>query len=507
MDKSQFTMMIRRFFLPVLVVLSISMGIEAQNAPPDYSMPDFVLEPGSSVYDVAYSPDGTTLASASGQVVTLWDTARGDVLQTLPTENNVRRVAITPEGSRIIAAVEPDQLYVWDVYNNYSSDITSFPYEIIDFAVAPNANTLALILDQGDGNYSRIVGMSDLTALRSGNVELRELSANVDKLGDWSSLEFDPTGRYLAVGVWHPMPNTGYETPDEASVYIWDTHQNSAPRRYYAEFEAPITDVQFSSDGTSLLAGSWTLLNWNVANGEMAYHVLDGVDETGLAVGGDFVASAEMTLMPESELERARTRVTLRNWETGETLARFQREGPPLQMDGFSGGPYNLIRVPIAMRSDGTQLAIVDRDGVISLWNLENLITAELENSVNIVAYCDQMNQNPPIVTATQPVTILWSWYAVTIPQVWDHRASAIYEVALDGQAITYYSASPIRRDHANDNHWTVYYRANVGTLEAGVHTITYRVTWRNPISDGLAEFGPGSAEEENTGQCQFTVQ
>ena len=496
--------MIKRFFWFMLFVVSTPLVMAQQNTPPHYSTPNLTLDPGNPVSDLAYNPDGSVLAAASGQQVTLWDTATGELLRMLPTENNVRRLAFTSEGSRIVAAVEPDQLVVWNINFNYEVEITNFQFEIVDFAVAPNANTLALILDPQNGIYSRIVVMTDLTAIRSGEMELRELSTDVDKLGDWSELAFDPSGRYLGVGVWHPMPNTGYETPDEASVYVWDIQQNTLPRRYFAEFAAPITEVQFTSDGSFLLAGSFAMLGWEVETDEL-YQVLDGRDETGLGIGGELTASAQMEFGLANELENLRTRVNLRNWRTGETLAVFRREAPPLQ-GGFSGDTYPLIRIPVAVSSDGSQLATVDPSGVISLWNLVDLLETEPETAISIIAYCDELEQAPPNIAADQPVSIIWSWFATTIPLLWDHRSSADYEVTLDVEAVQVTSLSPIRRDPANDNHWTLYYRADVGVLERGTHTVSYRVTWRVPISDGLAEFGPGTTREENTGQCQFTV-
>jgi hypothetical protein len=303
------------------------------------------------------------------------------------------------------------------------------------------------------------------------------------------------------------MPNTGYETPEEASVYVWELGQNISPRRYYAGFPSPITEVEFSPDGAFLFASSNNLLGWKIEEEELTYLTFGGVNETGLAIGGNFAASAEMVVVPADELERGRTPVNLRDWTTGKTLAVFHRAGPPLESGGFSGGPYPLIRVPVKLNSSGTQLATVDPIGVISLWNLNGLFEPETEMDVRIFAYCDELGSTPSIVAVDQPVTIIWSWFTTTIPQIWDHRAAAEYEVTLDGEPLTdYFLENPIRRDPANDNHWTLYYGAAVGTLAPGTHLVTYRVTWLQPISDGLDEFGPGTTQEENRGQCQFTV-
>lgn len=57
----------------------------------------------SSVRAVAFSPDGTTLASASDdQTIQLWNTATGAHRQTLEGHSgSVRAVAFSPEGNTL----------------------------------------------------------------------------------------------------------------------------------------------------------------------------------------------------------------------------------------------------------------------------------------------------------------------------------------------------------------------------------------------------------------------
>jgi hypothetical protein len=205
--------------------------------------------------------------------------------------------------------------------------------------------------------------------------------------------------------------------------------------------------------------------------------------------------------------------VILRNWKTGETLAFFQRAVPPIQgtttpSAGGGGGDAGnqVFRVPVAINADGTQLATVDPSGIISLWKIQIQPDTEPKNGINLFAYCDTLRQKPASIASNQPITIIWSWFARTIPLVKDHWQSANYDVKLDGAVLQVTSVGPIRRDPTNNNHWTLYYRANVGTLKPGPHVITYNLTWKNRISDGFTAFGPGTTQESNTGTCQFTV-
>jgi RNA polymerase sigma factor (sigma-70 family) len=66
---------------------------------------------GEELMDLAFAPDGKTLASASGGV-RLWDAATGKQLRPLPRECRARRLAFTPNGELVVLG--PGGLQTWD---------------------------------------------------------------------------------------------------------------------------------------------------------------------------------------------------------------------------------------------------------------------------------------------------------------------------------------------------------------------------------------------------------
>jgi WD40 repeat protein len=70
-----------------------------------------------SAMGVAFSPDGTILASTGGEehAVRLWDVAGGKLLYVLPHKDQLMTVAFSPDGKFLAAGCDDSQIYLWRI--------------------------------------------------------------------------------------------------------------------------------------------------------------------------------------------------------------------------------------------------------------------------------------------------------------------------------------------------------------------------------------------------------
>jgi DNA-binding beta-propeller fold protein YncE len=164
-----------------------------------------VLVSESEIRDIAFSPDGSTLASLTasldGREITLWDTTTWQTISSLHLSgNDGHNLAFSPDGQRVVVGrsggialldVVTGERLSWLVAQRDSE----LPHASSTFALSPNGQSLA-------------TGVADLVYLldvRSGNV-LRILASNHGSVGN---VAFAPNGETLAAAT------------SDGSVHIW----------------------------------------------------------------------------------------------------------------------------------------------------------------------------------------------------------------------------------------------------------------------------------------------
>jgi len=238
---------------------------------------------------VAYSPDGTTLASGSQDAsVKLWDVATRRLVATLPAHaGHVTWLAFSNDG-RTLATADEDGLKLWNS-KTHQHVFTLKERMVARFAFSPVGTLIAI--GYGHSIYGDVIGGSvklwdytthqvvktfsepgprlalspdgNMLATRSGNnsvklwnVETGREMAKLDGAGEVSCLSFSSDGRTLAAG------NLAGE------VQLWKV--TTGERLVLKGHTGWVWGLAFSPDGRRLATGSTdqTVRLWNVSTGK-----------------------------------------------------------------------------------------------------------------------------------------------------------------------------------------------------------------------------------------------
>lgn len=197
-----------------------------------------------SVESVAWSPDGTKLASAALGVF-VWDTETGEQLHTLRGQGPsfvANTVVWSPDGTTLaLASPGHDRPDLWDVTTGEEvhtlSSQSAFGAHGESMAWSPDGSRLAY---GGDGVILWAIHPADDNAA-SGN-PLHTLKVHEY---DWvRSVAWSPDGTMLAAGT------------SDHSVIVWDS-QTGERLLTLDEHTLPVVSVTWSPDGTMLASGSY----------------------------------------------------------------------------------------------------------------------------------------------------------------------------------------------------------------------------------------------------------
>ena len=190
------------------------------------------------IWGSTISPDGTLLVGGGGNGTVCWDLSTGALVGTLSATNNiVYCVAFSPDGSLLATtSIAPSEIDLWDVKTR--TLLARLPHErnVIALAFSPDGKTLA-----STGGYPYTTGTpAELTLW---DVPSRSKSANLT--GHTSSagwLSFSPDGRLLA-------------TPQgDGSVILWNVASRSIVDTLTGH-RGLVISARFWPDGTLLATG------------------------------------------------------------------------------------------------------------------------------------------------------------------------------------------------------------------------------------------------------------
>ena len=210
------------------------------------------------VYGLAYSPDGSRIASGgSDGKVRLWNASDGSPTGIVAAGDYVGAVAWSPTGDRIAVAGYNGAGGIWDVATGVKMvGGTGHGQRTNAIAWSPNGNLVAA------GGADQLVSLQDLGA---GTVQTL-----LGHTGEVMGVAFSPDGKWLASVSFY------------REVKIWDTSTGSLAHSLMGGITGIANAVAFSPDGTLLAAAInqntglvqlWNTATW-LAVGTLASHTM-----------------------------------------------------------------------------------------------------------------------------------------------------------------------------------------------------------------------------------------
>ena len=196
------------------------------------------------VWDIAYSPDGRTIVSASDSV-RLWDATTGQEQATfIGYTGGVNKVSFSPDGRTIISSNSDNTVRLWDVGTSTPlNTLTGYTSSVYSVAFSPDGTTLA------SGSWDDTVRLWDVGT----STPLNTLTGHTHSV---RSVAFSPDGRTLASGSW------------DNTVRLWDATTGVHLNTLTGHIDW-VDSVAFSPDGSTIASGSWddTVRLWDATTG------------------------------------------------------------------------------------------------------------------------------------------------------------------------------------------------------------------------------------------------
>ncbi len=281
---------------------------------------------GEALRSLAFSPDGTALASAGGNsedfAIRIWDVGSGQLLRTLDGHTSiVWQIAFSPDGQMLASVSSDGTAKVWDWRTGAVIKSLDFPDQVVSVTFSPDGQTLAVGGVEAWPNAAiwtfsvsswqpetklseywnipAIVYSPDGQVLVGGgtsrNVGIWRTSDGGQLFtlypsGQVSSLAISPDGSTVASGLCEASGGSG--TCAQGGVWLWDLHTGKLMHKS-SDFTDAVVGLAYSADGSLLITGArdGTLRFYSTSDDQSVF------DTNSQGAGGVLAASPDGRLL------------------------------------------------------------------------------------------------------------------------------------------------------------------------------------------------------------------
>jgi WD40 repeat protein len=349
------------------------------------------------ITSVAFSPDGTTLASGSfDTTVCLWETKTGTLrkqLLGLPTQQ-VCGVAFSWDGSKIASANQDGTIVLWDAKDFRSIEsLVGHTKAVNGVAFSPDGKRIASGSDDGT---VRVWDIGDIGDIENRKQPL-ELSGHINRI--INRVAFSPDGRIIA------------SASVDKCIRLWDAETGKL-RTTLSGHQDDVTSVAFRFDGKFIVSASFdqTIRLWNtetLTQVRAVFSTTAKVYEAAFSPDGERIVGGSADgkvylsyVMPEhTDFERLRARdggvrsvAFGGNWQTivsgGVDKSIRQWDTAIGRAIGAPVPGHDSEVMSVAISKDGKQIASANEDGTIRLWGGDTVrVLMGHSNSVFSIAF------------------------------------------------------------------------------------------------------------------------